>query len=682
MELEYTGRPLAAMMSLPNLGNRWLWTALWEPHALPWNAESIDHLIADGWIQFGDGSSILETQLYTTARIFDTERKRSLCFYRPDKDTRTPIPVILSFSIDAFEKQKLTEPIQIPMLNPFPLPQLGEYAYVGYEQAMDCYHISQLDLAARQRWDTLGTKLREISAPSQWPAFTERHALASNEADYQERLRSLQNQQRLAIGQTQYALIVEEAHLGAAHMHIEQIREMLNKPWRDLWQDIQITARDLAHDYYHYHLSLHPTEIRTEPEMPTAEQENIVMQDSLFSEKGQAVEVKTVTKKKERRPALPPQRIVAKRNDYVSTRSDSIQREVVSALRIDKSLLKQYPQEGIARFIHEKFYKDKGQFVFDIGDGKEAWGTIVDTLNMLGDSITDTYFALMALGIDQNGVEHLTTPFLINPDDILAICGKEKSHRSYTPGQRADVIKNIKALALCRIRATFPAPGYAPGERRRGRLKRGESKNSNGDTVIVVEGALIDLLSFKIGEYNTITGEEIWERQSIAIGTWAKAVPGLSNQTAIMLRQVLKYSAKNQRFQKRLGTYLTMMFRANAKYGGKFPHGISTYALLEGAGIVMGNSDWDHPERFKERIEKAFNDLQADNVIGRFWQEVDASPTIEKEISERAYKWIYLWLEQKWNFEPPTIVRDHYKNLLQSGGKPDEPTKPNKILPE
>ena len=144
-------------------------------------------------------------------------------------------------------------------------------------------------------------------------------------------------------------------------------------------------------------------------------------------------------------------------------------------------------------------------------------------------------------------------------------------------------------------------------------------------------------------------------------------IPELDSQTAVMLRQVLAYSSKNQRYQKRLGLHLSIMFRVNVRHGGQFPRGISLRALLEMSGIVPLRK---HPGDFKDAIEHALQSLQRDHVIGRYWQIVDASPTgeqRERAIQEQQYGWLDHWLDQQWNFTPPERIQQRYTKLLPEG---------------
>jgi hypothetical protein len=297
--------------------------------------------------------------------------------------------------------------------------------------------------------------------------------------------------------------------------------------------------------------------------------------------------------------------------------------------------------------------KGEGRFTIAIQPEEgEGWETVLEALNTLGDGCVDTYLAFMAIAIDLHGVAHLRTPFQLSPDDILEVCGKKKSNGSYTPFQRAEVIKHLKTLSQTYVIATIPG-------------KQGNRRGKKQDTTVIrAEGPLIELLRFKIGEYRTITGEEVWEKRSVIIGPWVTMIPDLSRNTATMLRQVLAYSAKNERYQKRLGTYLTFMFRINAKHGGRFPNDITMEALLKGAGITPPRQQGE----FKQAIEQALDCLQRDHVIGSYWRVVDASPTgleIEKDIGEHGRGWFAAYLQQKWNFSPPPAILAQYRSLLR-----------------
>jgi hypothetical protein len=660
----YEGRPLSAMAPIPKLPGYpqlWMWTALWDAPILTNTPENAAHLRAQGFTPSPYNTGVTETQLYKTARLLPVPGDNLLpsegpfveAWYKP---TGRPLaPVLLTFSVES--SPPATD--IIPLLNPLPLPQIGEYGLVEQGNTLYPYHILSLPLEARQRWVTLGEKLKALSAPLMWPAFTDRHALASDENAYQRQLHSINVQQKLALDPTKSQLITQSARLQAVHLHIKNLQESLRKAsWLQEWQEIQQMAQDLADDYHAHHRRV------TAPQQPPV----TVAKDIRALAKIQDAPPEPVEEKKKpgRRPRVPKTPIVAKGQDAVLLNSEVFSREIINALR-DKSTYTPYPDQRLAEHRHT-FNKDKGQLTITIRPlENEGFETVLHALNTLGDGCIDTYIAVTAIALEKNGTDpaRIRTPFLISPDDILEVCGKQKSHGSYTPFQRADVIKHLKTLSQARVIAVMPGPG-----RRRG--KRTEP------TTIKAEGAIIDLLSFKIGEYSTITGEELWERRDISVGEWATMIPGLSINTASMLRQVLAYSAKNERYQKRLGIYLTLMFRINARHLNRadntqhaaFPNDITMRALLEGAGIVPEKV---HPARFRDGIMKALDDLtkQRDGkppVVGNYWRVIDSSlegQEREKAVREQAYGWLDLWLEQEWNFAPPESVLKQYRKMLK-----------------
>lgn len=368
------------------------------------------------------------------------------------------------------------------------------------------------------------------------------------------------------------------------------------------------------------------------------------------------------TRQKALTPAIPA------RKDTISMVSHSVNRAIIDGLRSAENY-KQYPDEVIAEY-KASFGKEKSQLLISIQPEEgEGWDQVLYALNTLGDGCIDTYIALLAIMIEQNGVERIDTPVMVKTDDILEARRMKKSNGGYTTEQRAEVIKHLKTLSQAYITATIPNPEYNP-QPRRGRKAKGDTSNH---TVLKAEGVLVDLLKTKLGTYQTITGEELWERRGISIGPWLRLIPGVSNNIAVMLRQVLAYSAKNQVYQKRLGIYLTMMFRINARRGdsprGTFPEDITMRGLLDGAGITM---DKKHPQRSKDAILKALDDLKKSNVIGDYWQIVDASETgkgIAESIQQQAYGWGELWLDQKLNFSPPNWLKEQYKNILEAAHK-------------
>jgi hypothetical protein len=646
---QYKNAPLSAIVPIPKeikpgYPLLWLWADLWGQTTRPYDAGEAARLASDGWKR-QDNISILQGQLYHIRRFtHETEERIKEGWYQAEEGE--PAPVVLALTVPAH-----VPATPIYMLNPLPLPQHGEYALVtepGAEEVTP-YYILELSLEARQRWAALNDAITRLSEPLKWPLYTERHKLASDEIAYHNELHSLNVRRQLAIGTTKDELVIQAISLEAAHMHVEELRKALLQPdWLQQWQEVQRMARQLAYDYYDHHQA--------------AKGQRDVQEDTSAQQ-----EAPTEKKKSRRHQAVTP--IVAKGQSTIQHKSDAVNWEIISSLR-DKSIYTHYPDLTVAEHRHT-FMKEKGQIIISIGaQQEEGWETVISALNTLGDGCIDTYIAVMAMAIEQNGTDgdRLRLSIMVNPDDILAICGKEKSHGSYTPFQRAEIVKHLKTLSQTKIIVTMPGQ---PGKVKKKRGPRRKGAPNDDGTVVRAEGALIDLLSFKLGEYNTITGEEIWEKRSISVGPWAKMIPGINTQTAIMFRQLLAYSAKNERYQKRIGLYLTQMFRVNARHQGQFPHGISMSALLEGAGIVPPRQQGE----FRESLEKAIGQLKRDGVIGEYWRIVESAPEperIQQAIEQHAKGWFDYYLRQKWNFAPPPTVLNQYRNIMKAPGKQEE----------
>jgi hypothetical protein len=147
-------------------------------------------------------------------------------------------------------------------------------------------------------------------------------------------------------------------------------------------------------------------------------------------------------------------------------------------------------------------------------------------------------------------------------------------------------------------------------------------------------------------------------------------VPESQYQTAVMAGQVLGYHSRKQKHEKRLGRYITLLYRINAyKHAGKVK--VSMGVLLEQAGITP---DLDHPGRTQESIESALEQLRIDGVIGPFTLLLEDSSqgmASRERIKQHAYHWWDDYQGQLWLFDPPEYLHATYQ------GKPGEPDIPD-----
>jgi len=292
------------------------------------------------------------------------------------------------------------------------------------------------------------------------------------------------------------------------------------------------------------------------------------------------------------------------------------------------------------------------------GLAEQAHEKITVALDSLGDACRDTFVAITALGIQKNGTDNMCATFKVSVDEILDACGKQRSNGSFNPEARAEVIKHVKTLSQTQIKFTMPTTRQ---------VKQGR-KWVWEDSEIKVIGPII-VYSGTIGEYMRITGKELWEVQVVALGPWAEFTGGKVT-TKVMPQQVLAYSSKLEPYHKKLGHYLSELFRNNARETkGVMPHGITMRALFEGALIEPPRNRGE----FKSDIDKALDHLKQDSVIGSYWYMSEKNqPAACQIVEKRMGRWFDVYLGLFINFSPPKSTLDHYKNIAKREGTAED----------
>ncbi len=358
-----------------------------------------------------------------------------------------------------------------------------------------------------------------------------------------------------------------------------------------------------------------------------------------------------MTEKKPKRPRGPRREaapLVIRDPDAIEISTDNITQALLRGLLSD-DLYTLYP-DRLEASHHKVFPTDQGEVKITIRPGsQETWTHVLESLSILGDAVVDTFCALVSLAYDANSQHDLTQSFFLNVDDILRVCRRKQSNRAYTPLQRASVIEHL--ITLSRVHVTATVPG-----------RRGARKTSR-----FIDSVVLDLLGTVIGEYETLTGDILWERREVKIGPWAKFAP-FGPQTALLFRTILQYHSQRQRYAKRIGRYLTIQFFLQAQSEGKaLGLEMSMQELLEQSGV---KPDVENPSRTRKMIEEAFKLLQKDKVIGSYARVIvapEASETadqrasrmkqeqdIQRRIDECAQGWWPLYTAQRWRFEAPS----------------------------
>jgi hypothetical protein len=263
---------LSSLMGLMD-SKYWAWSALWNAmQPLSRDASLVEYLLAHGWARSPfNRDMILESQLYEIMSLVNrspeprTPVVHEGYLYRIDQDGRPPVPVILAISEGALAgrqiKHKPQDPINyIPLVSPFPPPEIGEYACVlvtdGKNDHIVGYEISQLPEEAQQRHAQLGEALRTLAGPLGWPQYTIHHMLINNRTIYIEQERYLAERRMLTQDEVEAEDLTDQTlQLHTAHLERDLLENLIKTDWQSGWLEVQRLIRDLARDYQAFHES-------------------------------------------------------------------------------------------------------------------------------------------------------------------------------------------------------------------------------------------------------------------------------------------------------------------------------------------------------------------------------------------------------------------------------------------
>jgi binding-protein-dependent transport system inner membrane component len=233
-----------------------------------------------------------------------------------------------------------------------------------------------------------------------------------------------------------------------------------------------------------------------------------------------------------------PVALVTRNPSQIKIRSDQLTYHILLGL-LDGQHYTHYPAHRLAEY-RQVLPKGRGLVNLALSPrSEESWEQTLASLELLGDELVDTFLVLLAVALDTHGTERISTPFAITVDDILALCQKKKSKGSYPVRQRLHVIEQVQILSRVSVRATLV-------------LRDGKQWQ--------VESPLLEILQGEQPEANkSYPGYTDWHPWYLKIGAWASMIPKLQSQTVLMTRQLLHYHARQQKYEKRLGRYLTVL---------------------------------------------------------------------------------------------------------------------------
>ena len=339
-------------------------------------------------------------------------------------------------------------------------------------------------------------------------------------------------------------------------------------------------------------------------------------------------------KKPERRRHRPAAGLVLRNPPAIQVSTDILSQILMrSLLSQDEYTL--HPELSLAE--HRHLSSQEGNVTITIRPGsQETWSQVLESLALLGDAVVDTFCSLISLAHEAHPGD-LSHPFFVSVDDILHLCERKQSNGAFTARQRSDILQHFLTLSRVHVTASMPGQGRKQRVTRR------------------IDSAVFEVLGTTIGEYETFTGEVVWEQREVRIGPWVKSAP-FSSQTAQLFRRILGYHSQRERYAKRIGRYLTIQFFVQTQQTSQGGLEFSMQELLDQSGIKL---DQANPIRTRKMVESAFLQLYHDGIIGSFAQIIPATPDetwreTQQRIGECAKGWWQLYAAQRWRFEPPT----------------------------
>ena len=131
-------------------------------------------------------------------------------------------------------------------------------------------------------------------------------------------------------------------------------------------------------------------------------------------------------------------------------------------------------------------------------------------------------------------------------------------------------------------------------------------------------------------------------------------------QTALLSARALRYHVRSEAVEKRLVRYLSWQWRIRSKTTTYLqPYDVQTLVQECGLEIPKRNQ-----QRAVERLEKAFEKLQADELI-LGWRYIGW----ESKQTDK-HGWLQEWLAAKIAVEPPDFVKDSYETIHESTEEP------------
>ncbi len=269
-------------------------------------------------------------------------------------------------------------------------------------------------------------------------------------------------------------------------------------------------------------------------------------------------------------------------------------------------------------------------------DGREITKAEADQLwhmaREMDEWTADTLLSCIAQAVDylDKGRQSADGLIWIDTDTILGNRGLGKKTKDgytagYKPTDQADAIKSMDEVEHLWVRLT--GVDYIDQQPNGKKVKKALPKAYN-------EGRLLAVMQRTKQE--TFDGRGMPVAWGFTLGEPLKTfVSGDNRMVARLSKKALQYHHKNEKWTRRLAIYCMFYMRVDAKNGHTFRRRVGT--LMDDIGMVA-ELDEANPQRNRDRLHKALDQLVADEIIGAW------DYAVEEELP--AKKWLSVWMDR------------------------------------
>ena len=301
----------------------------------------------------------------------------------------------------------------------------------------------------------------------------------------------------------------------------------------------------------------------------------------------------------------------------------------------------EYIKFSTAPFIQELrklIFSGKNEIINEVktrnGDFIFLWDCSEEKLVKINDLTSDVLNCLIAL-------LGLKSDSLICVDDVIfmrnKLAGKNQkgSRGGYSKPQRKEIIEQLELLSYLKIDVSNI------------RMAMLNEDDKRVFDFYKAEDYLFSIQKTAADNYLIIEPGNLLE----------KTINGIGSKSGIINKKVLEYDYYRHYFEKRLGNYLSYIWRIRQNKA-EYLKPLSVKNIIDKIGINLENK---RPTAFRLRFEEALDKLEEDGVIS-VWQYAKINEDI---LIGR--NWFDIWLNLNLIIEPPSEVIEEYLKIKKFG---------------